>query len=166
MVPRALRLFGALVCLTPGRIVYFYDTDVPSASMLYTSTNHGSWRLALRGPTWKYASSWRLGFYSDTWSKTAHSQRRASGYPRSDTRSKCVVLPSQCSTFEHAVQRLPSWFPYATLPHHEAVLCLTHGRNVYFYHLDIPPVSILYRSTHHGFWRLAVQALPMAWLPC
>ena len=52
------------------------------------------------------------------------------GYPMSDTRSKCVVLPSKCSTFEHAVQKHPSWFPYAMLPHSEAVLCLTHGRNV------------------------------------
>ena len=151
MLPRTSRLCGALVCLTPGRIVYFYDTDVPSASMLYTSTNHGSWRLALHGPTCKYAGSWRLGFYSDTWSKTAQSQRRACGYPRSDTRSKCVVLPSQCSTFQPALQKLPSWLQYATLPQHEAVQCLTHGRNGNFYHLDIPPVSILYKSTHHGF---------------
>ena len=88
------------------------------------------------------------------------------GYPMSDTRSNCVILPSKCATFEHAVQKHPSWFPCATLPQGEAVLWLTHGRNVYIYHVHIPPGSILYRSTNHGFWRLELHALSMAWLQC
>ncbi len=55
---------GTILCLTHGRKVYLYDPDVPSSSMLYTSTNRGSWMLAPHGPTCTCGSSWRLGLYS------------------------------------------------------------------------------------------------------
>ena len=32
------------------------------------------------------------------------------GYSMSDTRSKCGVLPSRCSTLKHAVHKHQSWF--------------------------------------------------------
>ena len=115
------------------------------------------------------------------------------GYPMSDTRSKCVVQPSGCSTFEHAVHKHQSWFldggptcivhdmaslfiycvqhccagtPFPILPHSGAILYLTHGRNVYFYHLDVPPSCLLYTRTMHGFWKFALYALSLTWLHC
>ena len=115
------------------------------------------------------------------------------GYPMSDTRSKCVVQPSGCSTFQHAVPKHQSWFldggptcivhnmaslfmscvqhccagdPFPTLPHSGAILYLTHGRNVYFYHLDVPPSCLLYTRTMHGFWKFALYALSLTWLHC
>ena len=78
--------------------------------------------------------------------RSRHSGRHTTkqrGYPVSDTQSNCVSLPCYCATFEHAVQKRPSWFPWATLPQGEAVLQLTHGRNVYIYHVHTPPGSIL-----------------------
>ena len=115
------------------------------------------------------------------------------GYPMSDTRSKCVVQPSGSSTFKHAVPKHQSWFldggptcivhdmaslfiycvqlccagtPLPLLPHSKAILYLTHGGTVYFYHLDVPPSRMLYTGTNPGFWRLALRALSMAWRHC
>ena len=151
--------------------------------MLYTSSSHGFRTLALHAlpmacNVWhsimltpgRGRLSSRLLHHGSTsvavvWGYRM-SDTRSRGYPMSDTRSNCVILPSKCATSEHAVQKHPSWFPCATLPQGEAVLWLTHGRNVYIYHVHIPPGSILYRSTNHGFWRLDVHALSMAWLQC
>ena len=114
------------------------------------------------------------------------------GYPVSDARSNCVLLPSRCPTLKHAIPKQQSWFldggptcivhnmaslsmscvqhccagdPFPTLPHSEAILYLTHGRNVYCYHVDVPPSCLLYTRTLHGFWKFAPYAFSLTWLP-
>ena len=108
----ALMLFGAMLYLTHGRDVYFYDPDVPPSSMLYTSTNHGFWRLALHALSMAH-NVWhsniltpgRIRLLSTLLQHCFTSVDVVWGYPISDTRSKCAVLRSRCSTFEHAVQK-------------------------------------------------------------
>ena len=112
------------------------------------------------------------------------------GDPVSDARSNCVLLPCRCSTLKHAIPKQQSWFldggptcivhnmaslsmscvqhccagdPFPTLPNSEAILYLTHGRNVYCYHVDVPPSCLLYTRTLHGFWKFAPYAFSLTW---
>ena len=80
--------------------------------MLYRSTNHGFWRLALHAASMAY-NVWhsniltpcRMRFVSTLLQNLFTSVTVVWGYRISDTRSKSAGLRSRCSTFEHAAQK-------------------------------------------------------------
>ena len=77
----------------------------------------------------------------------------------------CIVC-DMASLSIYCVRNCCAGAPFTILPHSGAILYLTHGRNVYFYHLDVPPSCLLYTRSMHGFWKLALYAFSWTWLHC